>query len=299
MLLNKEIEHKAGFVNILGKPNVGKSTLMNAMVGEKLSIITSKAQTTRHRIMGIVNGEDFQIVYSDTPGIIRDPSYKMHEYMNKYIESALLDADIMLLMTEAGQAFEEKDVIEKLKNASVFTIVIINKIDLSNQENVVKEMEYWKQQLPGAEVVPISALNRFNISKVFDLIIEKLPESPPYFPKDELTDRSVRFFVSEIIREKILMNYKKEIPYSAEVAVESYKEDPKIDRIAATIFVSRDTQKAIILGHQGRSIKKVGTQARKDIEEFVEKKVFLELTVKVNKDWRDNENILKRFGYDR
>jgi len=272
---------------------------MNALVGEKLSIITSKAQTTRHRIMGIVNGEDFQIVYSDTPGIIRDPSYKMHEYMNKYIESALLDADIMLLMTEAGQAFEEKDVIEKLKNTSVFTIVVINKIDLSNQENVVNEMEYWKQQLPGAEVVPISALNRFNISKVFDLIIEKLPESPPYFPKDELTDRSVRFFVSEIIREKILMNYKKEIPYSAEVAVESYKEEPKIDRIAATIFVSRDTQKGIILGHQGRSIKKVGTQARKDIEEFVEKKVFLELTVKVNKDWRDNENILKRFGYDR
>jgi len=291
--------HKSGFVNIIGYPNVGKSTLMNALVGEKISIITSKAQTTRHRIMGIVNGEDFQIVYSDTPGIIRDPSYKMHEYMNQYIESALLDADIMLLMTEAGQAFEEKDVIEKLKNASVFTIVIINKIDLSNQENVVKEMEYWKQQLPGAEVVPISALNKFNISRVFDLIIEKLPESPPYFPKDELTDRSVRFFVSEIIREKILMNYKKEIPYSAEVAVESYKEEPKIDRIAATIFVSRDTQKAIILGHQGRSIKKVGTQARKDIEEFVEKKVFLELTVKVNKDWRDNENILKRFGYDR
>lgn len=272
---------------------------MNALVGEKLSIITSKAQTTRHRIMGIVNGEDFQIVYSDTPGIIRDPSYMMHEYMNKYIESALLDADIMLLITEVGQTFEEHDVIEKLKNSKVFSMVIINKIDLSNQESVVKEMESWKQQLPEAEVVPIAALSNFNVSKVFDVIIEHLPESPPYFPKDELTDRSVRFFVSEIIREKILMNYKKEIPYSVEVAVDMYKEEPRIDRISANIFVSRETQKAIILGHQGNSIKKVGTQARKDIEEFVGKKVFLELTVKVTKDWRDNENILKRFGYDR
>lgn len=293
------MQHKSGYVNIIGYPNVGKSTLMNALVGEKLSIITSKAQTTRHRIMGIVNGEDFQIVYSDTPGIIRDPSYMMHEYMNKYIESALLDADIMLLITEVGQTFEEHDVIEKLKNSKVFSMVIINKIDLSNQESVVKEMESWKQQLPEAEVVPIAALSNFNVSKVFDVIIEHLPESPPYFPKDELTDRSVRFFVSEIIREKILMNYKKEIPYSVEVAVDMYKEEPRIDRISANIFVSRETQKAIILGHQGNSIKKVGTQARKDIEEFVGKKVFLELTVKVTKDWRDNENILKRFGYDR
>lgn len=293
------MQHKSGYVNIIGYPNVGKSTLMNALVGEKLSIITSKAQTTRHRIMGIVNGDDFQIVYSDTPGIIRDPSYMMHEYMNKYIQSALLDADIMLLITEAGQTFEEHDVIEKLKNSKVFSMVIINKIDLSNQESVVKEMESWKQQLPEAEVVPIAALSNFNVSKVFDLIIEHLPESPPYFPKDELTDRSVRFFVSEIIREKILMNYKKEIPYSVEVAVDMYKEEPRIDRISANIFVSRETQKAIILGHQGNSIKKVGTQARKDIEEFIGKKVFLELTVKVTKDWRDNENILKRFGYDR
>lgn len=293
------MSHKSGFVNIIGYPNVGKSTLMNALVGEKLSIITSKAQTTRHRIMGIVNGEDFQIVYSDTPGIIRDPSYKMHEFMNKYIESALLDADIMLLMTEAGQAFEESNVIEKLKQSSVASVVVINKIDLSNQEKVVEEIENWQKLLPAASVIPISALKNFNIAAVFDLIIEKLTEGPPYFPKDELTDRSVRFFVTEIIREKILTNYKKEIPYSVEVAVESYIEGPRLDRIAATIYVSRDTQKGIILGHQGNSIKKVGTQARKDIEEFVEKKVFLELTVKVKKDWRDDENTLKRFGYDR
>jgi len=271
---------------------------MNALVGEKLSIITSKAQTTRHRIMGIVNGEDFQIVYSDTPGIIRDPSYKMHEYMNKYIESALIDADIMLLMSEVGLAFEEISVIDKLKESTVTSIVLINKIDLTNQVAVVKEIEKWQKLIPSAIVIPISAKNNFNISAVFDHIFENLPEGPPYFPKDELTDRSVRFFVTEIIREKILMNYKKEIPYSVEVAVDSYKEEPKIDRIAATIYVSRETQKGIILGHQGNSIKKVGTQARKDIEAFIEKKVFLELTVKVKKDWRDDENTLKRFGYD-
>jgi len=292
------MSHKAGFVNIIGYPNVGKSTLMNALVGEKLSIITSKAQTTRHRIMGIVNGEDFQIVYSDTPGIIRNPAYKMHDFMNNYIESALTDADIILLMTEQGQPFEEEGIIDKLKQSTVPVLVLINKIDLSDQEKVVGEIEKWGRLLPGEEIVPISALNAFNIPKVFDLIIDKLPESPPYFPKDELTDRSVRFFVSEIIREKILKNYKKEIPYSVEVAVDSYKEEPKIDRIAATIFISRNTQKGIILGHHGQAIKRVGTQARKDIEEFVEKKVFLELTVKVNKEWRNNENILKRFGYD-
>jgi len=292
------MSHKAGLVNIIGYPNVGKSTLMNALVGEKLSIITSKAQTTRHRIMGIVNGEDFQIVYSDTPGIIRNPAYKMHDFMNNYIESALTDADIILLMTEPGQPFEEEGIIDKLKQSTVPVLVLINKIDLSDQEKVVGEIEKWGRLLPGAEIVPTSALNAFNIPKVFDLIIDKLPESPPYFPKDELTDRSVRFFVSEIIREKILKNYKKEIPYSVEVAVDSYKEEPKIDRIAATIFISRNTQKGIILGYYGQAIKRVGTQARKDIEEFVEKKVFLELTVKVNKEWRNNENILKRFGYD-
>jgi GTP-binding protein Era len=290
--------HKAGFVNIIGYPNVGKSTLMNALVGEKLSIITSKAQTTRHRIMGIVNSDDFQIVYSDTPGIVRNPSYKMHEFMNKFIETALIDADVVLLMTEPGLKFEEQAVIEKLQNLNTPVLLVINKIDLSNQENINTEITYWQNKLPKADVVPISALESFNINKVFDLIIDQLPVSPPYYDKEEFTTRSVRFFVAEIIREKILMNYKKEIPYSVEVAVESFKEEEKITRIAATIFVSRESQKAIILGHQGRSIKKTATEARIDIEDFIGKKVFLETTVKVKKDWRDNENVLKHFGYD-
>jgi GTP-binding protein Era len=290
--------HKAGFVNIIGYPNVGKSTLMNALVGEKLSIITSKAQTTRHRIMGIVNSDDFQIVYSDTPGIVRNPSYKMHEFMNKFIETALIDADVVLLMTEPGLKFEEQAVIEKLQNLNTPVLLVINKIDLSNQENINTEITYWQNKLPKADVVPISALESFNINKVFDLIINQLPVSPPYYDKEEFTTRSVRFFVAEIIREKILMNYKKEIPYSVEVAVESFKEEEKITRIAATIFVSRESQKAIILGHQGRSIKKTATEARIDIEDFIGKKVFLETTVKVKKDWRDNENVLKHFGYD-
>ncbi len=292
------MSHKAGFVNIIGYPNVGKSTLMNALVGEKLSIITSKAQTTRHRIMGIVNGDDFQIVYSDTPGIIKNPSYKMHEYMNQYIETALLDADILLLMHEAGQPFMDEDIIHQVKRSSVSVIVIINKIDLSGQEQVVAEMNQWKTKLPEAEIIPVSALKGFNISKVFDIILSLLPESPPFFPKDELTDRSVRFFVSEIIREKVFLNYKKEIPYSVEVIVDEYKEEPNIVRISTTIYVERESQKAIVLGHMGKSIKKVGTQARKDIEEFIGSKVFLEITVKVNKDWREKENMLKRFGYD-
>ena len=292
------MSHKSGFVNIIGLPNVGKSTLMNALVGEKLSIITSKAQTTRHRIMGIVNGEDFQIVYSDTPGIVNNPAYKMHELMNKFIDTALIDADIILLMTEVGKPFAQEDILDKINKAGIPVLVIINKIDLSDQESVVKEMENWGKRLLNSESIPISALNKFNIEKVFDRILFHLPESPPYFSKDEFTDKSMRFFVSEIIREKILTNFKKEIPYSAEVAVEEYKEEPRITRISANIFVARESQKAIILGHQGKAIKKVGTQARIDIEEFTGKKVFLELTVKVNKDWRDNENQLKRFGYD-
>lgn len=292
------MSHKAGFVNIIGYPNVGKSTLMNALVGEKLSIITKKAQTTRHRIMGIVNSDDFQIVFSDTPGIVRTPSYKMHEYMNKYIESALVDADIMLLMTEPGLQFQENDIIEKLSSSKIAVIVIINKIDLADQEKVESEMEHWAEKIPDCEVVPISALESFNITKVFDLIIEKLPESPAYYDKDAFTDRSIRFFVSEIIREKILLNYKKEIPYSSEVIVDKYKEEERLIRISTTIFVSRETQKAIILGHQGNAIKKTATAARKDIEAFLGKKVFLETTVKVKKDWRDNENTLKHFGYD-
>ncbi|MEJ2595124.1 MAG: GTPase Era [bacterium] len=290
--------HKAGFVNILGYPNVGKSTLMNALVGEKLSIITSKAQTTRQRIMGIVNGEDFQIVYSDTPGIVRSPAYKMHELMNKYIDTALIDADIILLMTEPGIKFQEEAILQRLKEGSVPVIVLINKIDLSNQTAIEEEISYWYKLLPDAEVIPVSALERFNINKVFDLILDKLPESPPYYDKDEFTDKSMRFFVSEIIREKILLNYRKEIPYEAEVAVESYKEDEKLVRISALIFTGRESQKAIILGHQGKAIKKMASEARKDIEDFIGKKVFLETTVKVKKDWRDNENMLKHFGYD-
>lgn len=290
--------HKAGFVNIIGYPNVGKSTLMNSMVGEKLSIITSKAQTTRHRIMGIVNGDDFQIVYSDTPGIVKNPSYKMHQFMNLYINSALKDADILILMTEPDINFAEQDIIDKFNKSDVKVIIVINKIDLSNQEAIMEEMEMWNTKMPNAEVIPVSALNNFNIEKLFDRIISNLPEHEAFYPKDELTDKSVRFFISEIIREKILLNYKKEIPYSAEVAIDQYKEEEKIVRISAIIYVTRETQKAIILGHQGNAIKRTATAARLDIEDFIGKKVFLEITVKVSKDWRDNENILKRFGYD-
>ncbi len=292
------MEHKAGFVNIIGYPNVGKSTLMNALVGEKLSIITSKAQTTRHRILGMVNGEDFQIVYSDTPGIVRNPSYKMHEFMNQYVQTALKDADVVLLMTEPGEPFDLVDIIEKLQNTTVATIVVLNKIDLSDQNNIMSQMEAWQKTLPKAEIIPISALNNFNLEKLFNTIIEKLPEHEAYYPKDELTDRSVRFFISEMIREKILLNYQKEIPYSVEISIDEYKEDERLARISATIFVSRETQKAIIIGHQGKAIKKLGTMARIDMEEFIGKKVFLELSVKVNKDWRDDENALTRFGYD-
>ncbi|MDP2722114.1 MAG: GTPase Era [Bacteroidales bacterium] len=292
------MEHRAGFVNIIGYPNVGKSTLMNALVGEKLSIITSKAQTTRHRILGIVNGDDFQIVYSDTPGIVRNPSYKMHEYMNQYIQTALKDADVILLMTEVNLPFEQMEIIEKLKKYTIPVMVLINKIDLSDQEKVVAQIEAWKTALPAADIIPISALNNFNLEKVLDSIQSKLPVHEPFYPKDELTDRSARFFVSEIIREKILLNFKKEIPYSVEIVIDDYKEDTKIDRIYATIFVSRESQKAIILGHQGAAIKKLGTQARIDIENFIEKKVYLELSVKINKDWRDDDNALSRFGYD-
>lgn len=289
--------HKAGFVNIIGYPNVGKSTLSNALVGEKLSIITSKAQTTRHRIMGIVNGDDFQIVYSDTPGIVKDPSYKMHQVMNQYISTAIKDADIIILMTEPGNEFSENDIIDKLKTNNTKTIIVINKIDTSDQNSIVKLMENWKLKLPDAEIVPVSALNNFNIEALLDRILDVLPEHEPYYPKDELTDKSMRFFIAEIIREKIFLNYKKEIPYSAEVAVDQYKEDEKLIKITANIYVNRESQKAIILGHQGNAIKRTASAARKDIEEFVGKKVFLETTVKVSKDWRDDDNSLKHFGY--
>lgn len=291
------MKHKSGFVNIIGNPNVGKSTLMNALVGEKLSIITKKAQTTRHRLMGIVNGEDFQIVYSDTPGIV-DPHYKLHEYMMKYIESALLDADIFLLVTEIGETFGHEDIITRIKNSKIPVIVIINKIDNSNQDFVMATMKQWSKRIPGCEVIPTSALNKFNMESVFDTILKHLPESPAYYSKEQLTDKSERFFVSEIIREKILIHYKKEIPYSTEVVIDSFKEEERIIRIIALIFVARDTQKAIMIGHQGSALKRVGTEARKDMEEFFDKKVYLEMTVKVNKDWRDKDIHLKRFGYN-
>ena len=288
--------HKAGFVNIIGNPNVGKSTLMNALVGERLSIITSKAQTTRHRIMGIVNGEDFQIVYTDTPGIV-NPHYKLHEQMMGFVNNALEDADLFLLVTEVGETFKNQEVLTKIVNSTTPVILVINKIDLSNQQVISEKIDYWQKQIPRAIVVPASATERFNIDTIFDHIINLLPENPPYFPKDELTDRSMRFFVSEIIREKLLLFYQKEIPYSCEVAVESYEEKEGVDNIHSVIFVERESQKAILIGHQGKSIKKVGIEARKDIEEFTGKKCFLNLYIKVMKDWRNSDRALKQFGY--
>ena len=291
------MKHKAGFVNIIGNPNVGKSTLMNALVGEKLSIITSKAQTTRHRIMGIVNGEDFQIVYSDLPGILT-PNYKLQEKMMKFIDSALKDADIFLYMVEAGETKYNEKIIDKIKSSKTPVLILINKIDLSNQVKVEEQITYWSEVFDDGQVIPISALSDFNTEKVLQQVIELLPESPPFYPKDELTDKTIRFFISEIIRGKILLFYKQEIPYSVEVVVESYKESEDIIRITTNIYVTRESQKMIILGRHGKAIKKIGIESRKDIEEFVGKKVYLELTVKVNKDWRDNDRQLKRFGYE-
>jgi GTP-binding protein Era len=292
-----EVKHKAGFVSILGSPNVGKSTLMNALVGENLSIITSKVQTTRHRIMGMLNGEDFQLVFSDTPGIIDKPGYKLHKAMMAFVESAMEDADIFLYVTEVNGDTLHEEVLSKMQKAGSKIIVILNKIDISNQEVLEERVDYWKELLPTAEIIPVSALHKFNVDTVLNILVENLPESPAFYPKDELTDKTMRFFVSEIIREKILLNYKKEIPYSTEVAVEEYKEtDDRID-IRATIFVIRETQKMIIIGKNGQAIKRVGIDARKDIEEFVGKHIYLDITVKVSKDWRENENQLKRFGY--
>lgn len=290
--------HKSGFVNIIGNPNVGKSTLMNALVGERLSIITSKAQTTRHRIMGIVNGEDFQIVYSDTPGILK-PHYKLQESMMRFVSEALKDADIVLYVTdtvEQGDAASE-EVVSKLSASGVKTIVVINKIDLTTPENLEKMVGEWKMRIPEADIVPASALNNFNIGGLFDLILKYLPEGDPYYPKDALTDKTLRFFASEIIREKILLKYDKEIPYSVEIDIEEYKEEPAIDRISAVIYVARNSQKGILIGHKGEMLKKVGTAARLELEKFLGKKVFLQLHVKVNDNWRNNERQLKRFGY--
>lgn len=288
--------HKAGFVNIIGNPNVGKSTLMNALVGERLSIITSKAQTTRHRIMGIVNGEDFQIVYTDTPGIV-NPHYKLHKSMMDFVGSALQDADLFLMVTEVGETFKNQEVLRKVIDSNIPVILVINKIDLSDQTTINNRIQYWQNQIPRAIIIPTSATERFNIDTIFDHIIELLPENPPYFPKDELTDRSMRFFVSEIVREKILLYYQKEIPYSCEVTVDSYEECNGIDNISTTIYVERESQKAILIGHQGKSIKKLGIEARKDIEAFTGKRCFLQTHIKVLKDWRNSETALTRFGY--
>ena len=282
----------------MGNPNVGKSTIMNALVGEKLSIITQKMQTTRHRIKGIVSGDDFQIVYSDTPGILK-PSYKLQENMMKFVDSALIDADIILFVTDVIEKPDKNpEYIEKIRKSNIPVIVLINKIDLSNQEEVLKLYDYWTNIFPGATVFPISAREKFNIEPIFDSILELLPEAPAYFSKDELTDRNERFFMQEIIREKILLNYQKEVPYSVEVEVEEFKETEKIINVQCIIYVSRESQKGIIIGHQGKMIKIVGTQARKDAEEFFDKKIYLELLVKVAKDWREKDKQLKNFGYD-
>ena len=291
------MSHRSGFVNILGNPNVGKSTIMNALVGEKLSIISPKAQTTRHRIMGIVNGDNFQIVYSDTPGILK-PRYKLQETMMHSVNSALSDADMILYITDVTEyAAEQGEFIEKIKGSGIEVIIAINKIDLTNQDRLEKIVESWHLAFPQSPVIPLSALNNFNLDSLLNSIIERLPESPPYFPKDQLTDKYERFFASEIIREKILFHYKKEIPYSVEIEIESFSEEKNITRIRALIHVARDSQKGIIIGHNGNMLKRVGTEARKDMEDFFRKNIFLELYVKVTKDWRDKPSVLKRFGY--
>ncbi|MBS7785750.1 GTPase Era [Flavobacterium sp. CYK-55] len=290
--------HKAGFVNIIGNPNVGKSTLMNAFVGERLSIITSKAQTTRHRILGIVNGDDFQMVLSDTPGIIK-PAYEMQASMMQFVKSAFEDADVLIYMVEIGeQQLKDEAFFNKIVHSKVPVLLLINKIDTSNQEKLEEQVALWAAQVPNAEIYPISALQNFNVTEVFNRILALLPESPPYYPKDTLTDKPERFFVNENIREKILLNYNKEIPYAVEVMTEEFIEDERIIRIRSVIMVERDTQKGIIIGHKGEALKRVGMQARADLEKFFGKQIHIELYVKVNKDWRSNANQLKRFGYN-
>ena len=298
--------HKSGFVNIIGNPNVGKSTLMNALVGERMSIITNKAQTTRHRIVGIVNTEDYQIVFSDTPGILR-PSYKLQESMMRSVTGAVSDADVILYVTDVVEQAAARDdgpmersaeVLGKIARSKIPTIVLINKIDLATPESLEVMVERWKGLLPEAVILPISAKNEFGTAQLMDMIVERLPEGEPYYDKDALTDRPMRFFASEIIREKILLNYTKEVPYSVEVAIEAYRESPEMDRISATIYVARASQKGIIIGRGGAMLKKVGTEARKDLEKFLQKKVFLELFVKVDEGWRDDSRQLRRFGYE-
>ncbi|MBQ3850537.1 MAG: GTPase Era [Bacteroidales bacterium] len=289
--------HRAGFVNLIGNPNVGKSTLMNQLVGEKISIMTSKAQTTRHRIKGIVNGDDFQIVYSDLPGVL-DPAYMMQKMMMNFVVDSLQDADIILYLIECGETRYNEELVEKIKNLGTPIVLVLNKIDRYTEAQVEEARSYWTNIFPDADVFAISALKGLNIDALRDRIVALLPECPPYFPKDALTDRPMRFFVSELIREQILLQYKKEIPYSVEVVVDSYKEEEDIIRIGATLFVERTTQKAIIIGSKGSAIKKLGTEARASIEDFLQKHVYLDLSVKVLKDWRNNELQMKKFGYD-
>ena len=289
--------HRSGFINIIGSPNVGKSTLMNALVGERLSIITSKAQTTRHRILGFVNEEDYQMVFSDTPGII-DPAYKLQESMMDFVRSAFDDADILVYMVEMGEkTLKDPQFFKKLQQAAAPLLLLINKIDTGDQESLNAAVTHWSEQLPRAEIFPISALEGFGVSQVMERLKELLPLGPAYFPKDQLTDKTERFVVSEVIREKILLNYDKEIPYAVEIQVESFKESDTIIHIGAIILVERDTQKGILIGHQGKGLKRVGTEARKDLEQFFAKKIHLEMHVKVSKNWRSDDNLLRRFGY--
>jgi GTPase len=288
--------HKAGFVGIIGKPNVGKSTLMNQLVGEGLSIVTHKAQTTRHRIKGILNTDDYQIVFSDTPGML-EPNYLLQEKMMDFVKSTLEDADAVLFISDLSETYMDETIVQKLSAIKAPLIIVLNKIDLSTQDEINKLVHGWKKKLKPVAVIPVSALNKFNTEKIVEAILELLPEAPPFFPKDSLSDANQRFFVSEIIREKIMLHYQQEIPYSSEVIVEAFKEEKNIVKIAATIFVERDSQKGILIGKGGEDIKRVGTEARHDIEKFLGKKVFLELFVKVEKEWRRNESKLRRFGY--
>ncbi len=291
-------QHRAGFVNIIGNPNVGKSTLMNALVGEKLSIVTAKAQTTRHRIMGIVNGEDYQIVYSDTPGILK-PNYRLQESMMNFVETAIGDADIILYVTDTVEkADKNEEWVEKLQRIECPIVLVINKIDISTQEKVMELMAWWKDKLPKATIFPASAQEKFNLDNIYDAIVENLPVAPPWYDKDVFTDKNLRFFASEIIREKIFLNYSQEVPYSCEVSVEEFKEGEERYEIGAVIYVMRESQKGIIIGKGGASLKKVGTEARVDMEDFFQKKVFLRLFVKVDDGWRESKKELKRFGYE-
>ncbi|MGB5418740.1 GTPase Era [Algibacter sp.] len=292
------MSHKAGFVNIIGNPNVGKSTLMNAFVGEKLSIITSKAQTTRHRILGIVNGADFQVVLSDTPGIIK-PAYQLQESMMGFVKSAFEDADVLIYMVEIGEKeLKDEAFFNKITNSKIPVLLLLNKIDKSDQEQLESQVQTWAEKVPNAEIFPVSALEGFNVKEVFNRILELLPESPAFYPKDQLTDKPERFFINETIREKILMHYKKEIPYAVEVDTEEFFEEENIIRVRSVIMVERETQKGIIIGHKGSALKRVGVEARKDLETFFGKQIHIELYVKVNKNWRSNQNQLKRFGYN-